>query len=278
MSPGGCVISFLGSFFAGGIDMVSMRKWLKSNLPKPVRMFYYYIRVVRLLVVTFVPKYNHDELITSHSSDFKDDDDFYKAYSNAVKLGLHVKEDIYWRAHVCCWAGSIANNLDGDFVECGVNKGFLSKIVIDYLSLCGENNKKFYLFDTYEGLSNDLLTQSEVLSGKTGVCYEYCYDIVLDVFSECVNVVVVKGVVPYTLYESEIKKVAYLSIDMNCVVPEIEAINYFWPMIVVGGIVILDDYGHSGHEEQKKDFDLFALDKGVKILYLPTGQGVIIKN
>jgi len=41
--------------------------------------------------------------------------------------------------------------------------------------------------------------------------------------------------------------------------------------------VLLDDYGHSGHEEQKRAFDGFALSKDVKILTLPTGQGLIIK-
>jgi len=39
----------------------------------------------------------------------------------------------------------------------------------------------------------------------------------------------------------------------------------------------LDDYGFNLHIEQKIAFDKFALDKGVQILQLPTGQGVIFK-
>jgi hypothetical protein len=65
---------------------------------------------------------------------------------------------------------------------------------------------------------------------------------------------------------------------MNCVQPEIAAANYFWDKLVVGGVMILDDYGFYLHIEQKKAFDLFAIEKRQDILSLPTGQGIIIKK
>jgi len=68
-----------------------------------------------------------------------------------------------------------------------------------------------------------------------------------------------------------------LHIDMNCTLPEIAAAEYFWDRLVSGAAMLLDDYGHGGHEEQKYAFDGFAKRKGVEILSLPTGQGLIIK-
>ena len=68
-------------------------------------------------------------------------------------------------------------------------------------------------------------------------------------------------------------KIAFLSIDMNCVEPEIAAAQYFWDRMVPGGAMLLDDYGHPLHINQKRAFDQFAREKGVEILHLPTERG-----
>ena len=44
-----------------------------------------------------------------------------------------------------------------------------------------------------------------------------------------------------------------------------------------GGIILLDDYGWRDHEAQKSGWDEFARDRGVQILTMPTGQGLLIK-
>jgi hypothetical protein len=75
----------------------------------------------------------------------------------------------------------------------------------------------------------------------------------------------------------KIDKVAFISIDMNCVLPEVAAAEHFWDRMAPGAVMLLDDYGFVSYEEQKRGFDKFAADKGVEILALPTGQGIIIK-
>ena len=73
-------------------------------------------------------------------------------------------------------------------------------------------------------------------------------------------------------------RVCYLSIDMNCVGPEIAAAEFFWDRLVSGAVVLLDDYGAGvWHLAQKRAFDEFARRKGVEILSLPTCQGLLIK-
>jgi hypothetical protein len=83
--------------------------------------------------------------------------------------------------------------------------------------------------------------------------------------------------VPDTLPRVTADKVAFLSLDMNCAAPEVAAAEYFWPKLVPGGIILLDDYGFTAHAEQRHAFDEFASRKGVPLLPLPTGQGVIFK-
>ena len=108
------------------------------------------------------------------------------------------------------------------------------------------------------------------------VSYKNVYEDVKKTFSSH-KVEIIKGVVPNTLPLCKATKIAYLSIDMNCVEPEIAAANFFWDKIVQGGVIILDDYGFAQHINQKLAFDEFAKIKGISILSLPTGQGVIFK-
>ena len=72
-------------------------------------------------------------------------------------------------------------------------------------------------------------------------------------------------------------KIAYLSIDMNCMEPEIAAAEFFWDRMVRGGLMILDDYGWARHVAQKQAFDSFAAARGTTVLSLPTGQGLLLK-
>jgi O-methyltransferase len=88
---------------------------------------------------------------------------------------------------------------------------------------------------------------------------------------------IICGSVPDTLSSVKIGKVCYLSIDMNNAAPEIAAANFFWDRLSPGAPILLDDYGFVRYETQKKAFDSFAAERDVKILALPTGQGLMIK-
>ena len=74
-----------------------------------------------------------------------------------------------------------------------------------------------------------------------------------------------------------IEKIAYLSLDMNIAAPERAALEHFWPKLVSGGVIVLDDYGWAAHVEQKATIDEFAAARGIQVCCLPTGQGLIIK-
>ena len=170
-------------------------------------------------------------------------------------------------------------HLDGDFVECGVNTGICSLAVMKYCDF-NKSNKKFYLFDTWEGIPMDQFTQDEKNIGLDQAhagSYDSCFDQVKANFMPFPNAVLVKGRVPETLSQVNIEKVAYIAIDMNAVAPEIAAAEYFWPKMVSGAVMVLDDYGWLHHVHQKVAFDKFAEERGVKILNLPTGQGILIK-
>ncbi len=124
------------------------KKFFKKILPPQIAYLYYLLKVVRIKIIKWIPTYNEDELITGHSCDFMKDERFMNCYNSAVKAGLAISDKIHWRAHVICWAAQKAKDLDGDFVECGVAKGFLSRIAMDYIDF-NNLSKKFYLLDTF---------------------------------------------------------------------------------------------------------------------------------
>ncbi|MBL0182763.1 MAG: class I SAM-dependent methyltransferase [Chitinophagaceae bacterium] len=141
-------------------------------------------------------------------------------------------------------------------------------------------NKTFYLLDTFEGLDETLLTDAEKAAGKKEyfeAAYSDCFDQVQKTFSSEPNVKLIKGSVPGTLLQVPSQKVAFLSIDMNNVNPEIAAMDYFWDKLSKGGIIVLDDYAYMTYDFQYEAHNNWAKQKGIKILSLPTGQGLIIK-
>jgi hypothetical protein len=222
--------------------------------------------------------YCTDSLVTSNNSDFVREPRFARAYEAAVATNPWEGFTLQWRTYVCCWFADMVRELDGDFVECGVNTGAYSRAVIEYIDLTA-TGKTFYLLDTYEGLEPSLITEEEKRAGieKYLTHYENVYERVKETFKDF-NTKIIKGIVPYTLKECNADKICYLSIDMNTMEPEIAAANYFWDKIVKGGVVILDDYGFPMHINQKLAFDAFAKERGQSILSLPTGQGIIIKK
>lgn len=221
--------------------------------------------------------YNTDGLVTSNNCDFINEPNFAKAYAAAAATSPWDGFTLQWRVYIVCWFADRVKHLEGDFVECGVNTGAYARAIVEYINF-NHLEKRFYLFDTFSGLDEKQITESEKQAGIVEYLgnYKDVYAQVQETFA-AFNVSVVKGRVPDTLGQCNSEKICYLSIDMNVTEPEIAAANYFWDKLVPGAIVMLDDYGFPQHINQKKAFDSFAKEKGVSILCLPTGQGVIIK-
>lgn len=221
--------------------------------------------------------YSEDGLSTYHNHSFIHDADFQAAYARAREAIDGEDHKMRWRVHVALWVASQVIDLDGDFVECGVSRGFLTSAIMQYLNW-NKLGRDFYLFDTFAGLDPRFVTESEAEDGRLERFAGLRLDRVQENFAEFENVHFVVGAVPETLDEVEINKVCYLSLDMNCTEPEIAALAHFWDRLVPGAIVLMDDYAYSGYEAQNAAFNAFACEKGTQILSLPTGQGIIVKK
>lgn len=229
------------------------------------------------------PTYAFDGLSTIHDSSFMHDPAFVAAYQRGVKAA---GKDYhwYWRVHVGLWAARHASNVPGDFVECGVNRGFMSSAIMQLLDW-DSLGKTFHLFDTFAGMDEALLTDDEKREGygdrnrshlDRGF-YVKGVDSVRANFAEWKNVRLIEGTVPQTLDDAAIDQVAFLHLDMNCAAPEVAAAEHFWPLMSPGAVMLMDDYCYQGYEPQHKGLRAFAEARDVMILSAPTGQGVLLK-
>ena len=228
--------------------------------------------------------YARDSLFTANTDHFLDDPDFQAAYARGVKASGGVDPQMEWRVHVALWAARIAVRVPGDFVECGVNAGFVSSAImqrLDWQSI----EKRFHLIDTFSGPVLTQYSGEEIERGRLRVAEDamakgaYVTDLqrVRANYAEWPNVEIVRGVVPEVLPSLRLETVAFLHIDMNCAYPERAALEYFWDRLSPGAVVLLDDYAYFGCDGIAHAIDLAAAVLGAEVLSLPTGQGLILR-
>ena len=75
-----------------------------------------------------------------------------------------------------------AKQLEGDFVECGVNRCIQAMSGMTYINFKSLKNRKYYLFDTFCGLDKELSSEVEYLRYINA--YPDCYEFVVDSFKE----------------------------------------------------------------------------------------------
>lgn len=225
-----------------------------------------------------------DGLYTAHQEDFRRDPAFKVAYRRGITASAGVDPGIEWRVATALWAASTALHTPGDFVECGVNAGFISSAIMRHTGWAGRD-RTFYLIDTFAGPPLAQFSAQEVSTGRRRMAEQalaqggYVTDLarIQTNYSEWPNVQIVQGTVPEVLSQLPPRPIAFLHIDMNCAYPERAALEQLWLRMSPGGVVLLDDYAFLGHEIQHAAIDKAAALLGVAVLGLPTGQGLMIK-
>lgn len=155
----------------------------------------------------------------------------------------------------------VKNNIQGDFVECGVWRGGSTMAAIDTLLKNGDKSREIYLYDTYEGMSEptevdkvftgtgaDHLMETTDREDPTSVwCYSAIEEVQRNVGtlkypSEKIHFV--KGKVEDTIPQTLPGKIALLRLDTDFYESTAHELKHLYPLLVTGGVIIIDDYGH----------------------------------
>lgn len=229
--------------------------------------------------------YAQSGMATIHNAGCLRNSKFQSAYKRGIKAA-GVDYGIQWKTYIVCWAASQAILAGkGDFVECGVNRGFMSSVIMSYLDW-NRLGRNYYLVDTFNGIYEEILSDKEKAAGyiesnrkslAQGL-YVKGTEGAIKNFAEWPSAHVIQGFVPEALKNIPKSSFAFVHLDMNNVTPEKAAAEHFWPLMIKGGVMLLDDYAFVGYDLTKKGMDDFAHSVGAEILSIPTGQGILIKD
>jgi hypothetical protein len=156
----------------------------------------------------------------------------------------------------------VANDIPGDFVECGVWRGGSSMAAAMALKEMGDVSRELFLYDTYEGMSAP--TEEDVdIAGRsadakfsqrqlTEDSSEWCRSPLDDVRRNIEStgypvekVHFVKGKVQDTIPgEMPAGPIAILRLDTDWYESTRHELQHLYPALVKNGVLILDDYGY----------------------------------
>lgn len=156
----------------------------------------------------------------------------------------------------------IKNNIEGDFVECGVWRGGSMMITALVLMNMKITNRKILLFDTFEGMSpptnNDVDYKGDLANANylknidadknlNNWCYSSLDDVKANLFSTGYpkdKIHFIKGKVEDTLPNDNCDKIALLRLDTDWYESTHHELKYLFPLISKKGFLIIDDFGH----------------------------------
>jgi O-methyltransferase len=184
---------------------------------------------------------------------------FIKLYSECQPFSFTSIEPLYSLYQSVQYI--VSNNIPGDFVECGVWKGGSAMLIAKTLLQLGVTDRKIYLYDTYEGMSepsakdvdfkdesaDKLLNSSDKFDEKSMWCYSSIDEVKNNLVSTnypAQNLVFIKGKVEDTIPQSIPSKISLLRLDTDWYESTYHEFVHLYPLLSLQGVLIIDDYGH----------------------------------
>lgn len=178
-------------------------------------------------------------------------DEFFKNYfyiNQVTKAGDSLSKRIRFLSLYQTASKIIDKFPNENVVECGCWNGCSTYIIAKILE---KNNFKnsFYVFDSFEGLSEptpeDL--QYHAVSNLSGIkpqkgMFKSNENAFRNFFSSFDFIDIKKGWIPDRFKEVEDYKFSFVNIDVDIYKPTLESLNFFFPRLVKGGCIHLDDY------------------------------------
>ena len=187
------------------------------------------------------------------------DKDFFELAKKCKPFTMTSTERLYsvYKSIEYC----LKNNIEGDFVECGVWKGGSSMMIALTLLKNNITNKKIYLYDTYEGMSEPTEEDvnygnhkaknkyAETLNTESGSdwCRSEIDEVKKNLYSTGYpkeNIIFVKGKVENTIPKTIPDKIALLRLDTDWYESTKHEMENLYPILSENGVLIIDDYGH----------------------------------
>lgn len=169
--------------------------------------------------------------------------------------------------------------------ECGCFKGHSSHFIANFFA---EHDAltSFYVFDSFEGLSSRTVRdQAEIELSEEFLNTEKQHFASTEshlrkVLADIPQLEVKKGWIPERFCDVETVEFSFLHLDVDLYEPTYDSLTFFWPRMLKGAVIVIDDYDLSRFEGAKiavQDF-VKGINKSDLILYeSPMGGCMILK-
>lgn len=165
-------------------------------------------------------------------------------------------------------------HVPGDTAECGVNLG-ASSYIICRANREASTEKWHHGFDSFEGLSEPGGHDGSFWkSGDMRASLETC-TANLSEFPKCR---LYKGWIPDRFAEVADTAFSFVHVDVDIYAPTKASVEFFYPRLSPGGVLLCDDYGFTTCPGATQGVDEVLADKPEKMISLPDGGGMFIKG
>jgi O-methyltransferase len=165
---------------------------------------------------------------------------------------------------------------EGNIIEIGVYKGGSGALMAKQALNC-DIKDKVYLCDTFMGVVKASEKDSTYKNGTWAVSIDFVTDLISKM--KLSNVEILSGIFPdQTGHIVENKKFRLCYIDVDTYQSTKDIFEWIWSKIVIGGIVIFDDYGAWECDGIASYVNEIILDKDKLFMHDLNGFAIIIKR
>jgi hypothetical protein len=176
----------------------------------------------------------------------------------------------------------VRHDIPGDIVECGVWKGGSMVVIAKTLLEQKAGTRKLYLFDTFSGMTaptdadadlrggnaKQLLHAAEEQKANSTVWAIAPLESVKSVMQttgyDAEKVVYVEGRVEETIPAQAPTQISLLRLDTDWYESTYHELIHLFPRLSVGGVLLIDDYGH--WQGARRAVDQYLAEKKVRVL------------
>jgi O-methyltransferase len=164
------------------------------------------------------------------------------------------------------------DGVQGDFAELGVFKGNSAKVLA---RLAREHGRQLLLFDTFGGFADEDLVGVDAEHHR-GTFSETSLEGVQH-FVGVEGVTYVRGRFPESITaNAESRRYALAHIDCDLYAPGIAALEFFYPRLSPGGLLLIHDYSGGNWEGMTRAVDEFQARIPERVVLLPDKSGTAV--
>jgi O-methyltransferase len=166
-----------------------------------------------------------------------------------------------------------ALGVEGDVIECGVFRGGTARLI--RLGMQGAKARTLFLFDSFSGMERVSVT---VDRHQRGDFADTSLDGVRAFVGSDPFIDYRKGWIPTTFAGLEDRVFCFAHIDLDLYQSIIDTLEFLYPRMSRGGVMVFDDYGFPSCPGARRAVDEFFAARAEKPLALMTGQALVFKQ